>query len=88
MSNYTKYLEAAITRWYTNAKMDYNVNGRFISAQVYGDAMSIIWEEEGQKFKTSYRWYTDFTPRSNFQHVDGGGRGEHRGSSLTHISPT
>lgn len=45
MSNYTKYLEAAITRWYTNAKIDYNVNGRFISAQVSGDTLSIIWEE-------------------------------------------
>ena len=30
MSNYTKYLEAAITRWYTNTKMGYNVNGRWV----------------------------------------------------------
>ena len=66
MSNYTKYLEAAITRWYTNAKMDYNVNGRFISAQVSGDTLSIIWEDEGQKFKTSDRWYTDYTPDQIF----------------------
>lgn len=51
MSNYTKYLEAAITRWYTNAKMDYNVNGRFISAQVSGDTLSIIWEEDEENIE-------------------------------------
>lgn len=59
---YIKYLENAINNWYRNAKIDYNVNGRFVSASVSEDTLSIVWEEEGQKFKVSYRWFTDFTP--------------------------
>lgn len=59
---YIKYLKNAINNWYRNAKIDYNVNGRFISATVSGDTLSIVWEEDGQKLKVSYRWFTDFTP--------------------------
>lgn len=60
--NYKNYLKNAINLWYYNAKIDYGVNGKFISAEICGDTIVVFWEEEGKKFKSSYRWFTDYSP--------------------------
>ena len=40
-----QYIEEKITGWYMNAKADYDVDGKFISATENGDNLEIVWEE-------------------------------------------
>ena len=48
--NIKNYLKNKITGWYENAKLDYDVNGKFIDAIITGDTVKIIWEEEGTRY--------------------------------------
>lgn len=62
MTSIKKYLHAKISNWYTNAKLDYNVNGYFIDAITTGDELRIIWEEEGTRYAMVFPFYRVFTP--------------------------
>ena len=55
------YLKSKITdSWYKNAKIDYDVNGKFIDIEFNNENLTIIHEEEGQKFKTLVAYYKEY----------------------------
>ena len=61
------YLESKITDiWYKNAKIDYNVNGKFIDVEFNKDNLIIIHEEEGKKFKTLIICYKEYELKEIF----------------------
>lgn len=58
-----KYLENKINNsWYRNAKIDYNINGRFISAEeVDNNHLLVKWIEDGETDEMLIGWYKDYT---------------------------
>ena len=55
------YLRIKITySWYKNAKIDYNINGKFIKATIKDNDLIIYHEEEGQEFKTIINYYNEY----------------------------
>lgn len=48
--------------WYKNAKIDYDVDGKFLDADFVNDDLIITHEEGGNKFKTKIAYYWDYTP--------------------------
>lgn len=57
------YLETKITySWYKNAKIDYNISGKFLKAEIDNNNLIIIHEEMGQVFKTVIAYYSEYTP--------------------------
>ena len=57
-----QYIEEKITGWYMNAKADYDVDGKFISATENGDNLEIVWEEDGTRCAMTIGFYKTFTP--------------------------
>lgn len=56
------YLENKITYgWYKNAKIDYDLNGKFIDIKFEKEHLIIIHEEDGQRFETLIGYYKDYT---------------------------
>lgn len=61
-TNLSSYLKHCITRWYTNAKIDYDVNGYFVSAETTENNLYITWVEEDEEHTMRIGYYKDFTP--------------------------
>lgn len=57
-----QYIESKINGWYMNAKADYDVDGKFISATENGDNLEIVWEEDGTRYAMTISFYKTFTP--------------------------
>lgn len=56
------YLKDKITySWYVNAKIDYNIDGRFIDCGIDENRLVICWEEDGKKYQASIGYYDDYT---------------------------
>ena len=55
------YLKHKITNWYRNAKLDYDVNGRFKNIKTCGEHLVIVWEEEGKEQELEIVYYNDYT---------------------------
>ena len=48
IENIKTYLENKITgSWYANAKIDYDITGKFLNAEIIGNNLKIVWEEMG-----------------------------------------
>ena len=62
MTSINNYLQDKISGWYSNARIDYGITGKFISAAADGNDLVIIHEEEGQRYSTKVCWYADYTP--------------------------
>lgn len=57
------YLENKITySWYKNAKIDYNVNGKFLNIKIDDNNLIIMHKEEKNIFKTVIAWFQEYTP--------------------------
>lgn len=56
------YLACKISGWYHNAKLDYGIDGKFISAESEGHNLKIAWEEMGEKLEAVIIWWTEYTP--------------------------
>jgi len=58
-----EYLKNKINNsWYLYAKLDYNIDGRFIDCELLDkDHLKIIWEEMGQKNEKTIAYYWDYT---------------------------
>ncbi len=50
-----------ISKWYEDAKIDYDINGRFLDAVIDENGLTIFWEEEGKKYKMNFKWYEQYT---------------------------
>lgn len=66
MTNFTtanKYLKDKINNsWYKNAKIDYNINGHFISVEeVENKHLIVKWVEDGEAYQMLIGWYKDYT---------------------------
>ena len=56
------YLEIKITySWYKNAKIDYDITGKFINAIFEGNNLTIVWEEMGEKLMTTIPYYKEYS---------------------------
>ena len=55
------YLKHKITNWYRNAKLDYDVNGRFKNIKTCGEHLVVVWEEEGKEQELEILYYNDYT---------------------------
>lgn len=55
-----KYMEKKINRWYENAHIDYDIEGKFINATMIGNDLEIIWDEMGQKYRMVIYWATEY----------------------------
>ena len=62
LDNIKNYLAHKIAGWYYNAKLDYDVDGKFLSAKAEGHNLKIAWEEMGERLETVIPWYTEYTP--------------------------
>lgn len=60
-TNLSSYLKHCITRWYDNAKIDYDVNGYFVSAETTENNLYITWVEEEEEHTMRIGYYKDFT---------------------------
>lgn len=48
--------------WYLNAKIDYNIEGKFINCKLLDEnTLEIIWEEQAKKYKKTINYYWDYT---------------------------
>ena len=56
------YLRNHIDNWYRDSLLDYDINGRYISAEVRGNDLHIIWEEELERREMDIAWFGDYTP--------------------------
>lgn len=57
-----QYLSNKITGWYENARIDYGVNGKFLSCKAEGEnGIRINWEEEGKEYTMVINWFTEYT---------------------------
>lgn len=64
IDNIKTALETRISGWYTNARIDYGITGRFVDAIAYGDKLQhlrITWEEDGKRYALNVAWYTEYT---------------------------
>ena len=62
IENIKTYLENKITgSWYANAKIDYDITGKFLNAEIIGNNLKIVWEEMGETFDTVISWFTDYS---------------------------
>jgi hypothetical protein len=61
-SDYVRYLQEAITRWYYNAAIDYGVTGKFLDAVERGNDLDIIYLEEGEELTYTVCWFREYTP--------------------------
>ena len=55
------YMKQRITNYFTNAKIDYDINAQFISCEITGDRMLIKWVEEGQPYTMVISHINDYT---------------------------
>jgi hypothetical protein len=47
IENIKTYLENKITgSWYANAKIDYDITGKFLNAEIIGNNLKIVWKWE------------------------------------------
>ena len=61
------YLKNRITAYWMNAKIDYNINGRFIDCRtIDNDRLGIEWEEEGTKYFMVINYYKTYSPEEVF----------------------
>lgn len=57
-----QYLNNKITGWYENARIDYGVNGKFLSCKAEGEnGIRINWEENGKEYTMVINWFTEYT---------------------------
>ena len=57
-----QYLSSKITGWYENARIDYGVNGKFLSCKAEGEnGIRINWEENGKEYTMVINWFTEYT---------------------------
>lgn len=57
-----QYLSNKITGWYENARIDYGVNGKFLSCKAEGEnGIRINWEENGKEYTMVINWFTEYT---------------------------
>lgn len=57
-----QYLSNKITGWYENARIDYGVNGKFLSCKAEGkNGIRINWEENGKEYTMVINWFTEYT---------------------------
>lgn len=61
-----EYLKNRITRYWENAKIDYDVNGHLVNIDINGDRLLIEWVEEGTHYTIPVRNFTDYTPEEVF----------------------
>ena len=54
-------LKALHYRWYDNSKIDYDVNGYFVSAETTENNLYITWVEEEEEHTMRIGYYKDFT---------------------------
>ncbi len=63
LDNIKAYLASKITySWYHNASIDYGITGKFLDAEICGNDLRIIWEENGERLETVVSWYSEYTP--------------------------
>ena len=62
----TEYIKQRITRYWENAKIDYDIDGRFIDCKLTGDRLIIRWEEEGTRYTGVINHANDYTPEQLF----------------------
>lgn len=62
LENIKSYLASKIAGWYYNAKLDYGIDGKFLTAEEEGHNLKIVWEEMGERLETVISWYTEYTP--------------------------
>lgn len=57
-----EYLENKINNsWFANAKLDYGIDGHFISAIEDLENLIITWFEDGNYYEITIAYYKDFT---------------------------
>ena len=57
-----EYLKNKIDNsWYLNAKIDYNIEGKFIDCVLIDEnTLKVIWEEKNEKYETEINYYWDY----------------------------
>lgn len=56
-----KYLQSRISNWYHNSLLDYGISGRYIKAEVQGNNLHVIWEEENERQELEIAWFGEYT---------------------------
>ena len=59
MKNLINFTNAKLNNWYTNAKLDYNVDG-FATTSIDGDKITINYTENGVSKTWSMAFYIDY----------------------------
>lgn len=57
-----RFLDAAITKWYMDAKKDYRVIGNYAGLSFTGDTLTVFHREMGRAYQTEIVYYDDYTP--------------------------
>lgn len=60
IASISAYLREKIAGWYRNASADYGHTGKFISAEIFGNDLRIVWEEYGKPMETIIPWYAEY----------------------------
>lgn len=68
MTNFTtasEYLKDKINNsWYKDVKIDYNINGHFVSAEeVENEHLLLKWVEDGEAYQMVIYYYKEYTNR-------------------------
>ena len=61
-----EYLKNRITRYWENAKIDYDIDGEFISIKENGDTLLITWVEMGTQYTMPIHYYKDYSAEQVF----------------------